>query len=1033
MYSIVMTIRTQLDPISFINKSSSNKVIPLVHELSEYELQQGARLGIDTHADTSCAGKHVKILEYVQGARFSVAPFQGPSINNISLANGVVAVDREDGQPGYILELNNFLDFSNSMEHSLLCPMQARLNDIRIDDTPTSLSPNSAQAVILDDDNAIPIYFHGPIPFIHTRYPTDDDLDTYKWYQLTNNSTWLPYDLDLQVSSVDVSNEHNKDSDLFHNSNDLYYRVANSVIISGVNAHSRDDSVTPELLSKRWRIPLEKARDTLNASTYNSIRTKEGRMSRRFRTDTYQRRYRRLGGDNAPFYTDTLFSKVRSIGDETCAQIYTNRIGFTKLYPMKREADAHDSLTTFIHEVGIPQELHSDGAKALTQGEYSRKTKKYEIRTTQTEPYSPWQNEAERANKIVKKLGRFLMQASNTPIRLWSYAYMFAATIRSLTASSKVGMNCRTPFEITMGYTPDISEYISFAWYQWVWYWEPTDMQHQKLGRWCGVSETVGSGHTYYVLSSKGNILARSSVSHLTNDELNETEQIRKEFDHNIKELIGNYNEATLRQHMVDPTIPYKDFLAIHSSTGFNLDDSVIDDELIEFMPTVDEQKNLGILHADSETYNESISKEVHDNLIGTPVLLPVAGRLLEGKVKSRKRSADGTELIGKENHNPLLDTRIYNVEFPDGGVAEYSTNVIIESLMENTNEHGETMGMIAGIVDHRKNNDAIPLTESVTDIAGKSHRVITTKGWEFCVEWTDGTQSWIPLKDVKNSNPIMAAEYAISKGIQQEPAFAWWVPHTMRTRSRVISRLKATRTSKGRRRFGIQVPTTIEEAEELDKINRNDLWKVAIEKELSKVRPAFKLNEDGKSIPICYKKINYHFVFDVKMDLTRKARLVAGGHLNPYVPKHTSYSSVVSRESVRICFLLAALNSQDVLSGDIGNAYLNAKPLEKCYVVVRDAYLLGPSAIGNNAMIVRALYGMKSSGNAWRLHLANILRQELNFRQCYADNDVWMRPSFDKHGTKVYDYICIYVDDILIISSEPKKYMDALGTFMLS
>ena len=104
-----------------------------------------------------------------------------------------------------------------------------------------------------------------------------------------------------------------------------------------------------------------------------------------------------------------------------------------------------------------------------------------------------------------------------------------------------------------MGYTPDISEYISFAWYQWVWYWEPTDMQLQKLGRWCGVSETVGSGHTYYVLSSKGNILARSSVSHLTNDELNETEQIRKEFDHNIKELIGNYNEATLRQHMVDP------------------------------------------------------------------------------------------------------------------------------------------------------------------------------------------------------------------------------------------------------------------------------------------------------------------------------------------------------------------------------------------------------------------------------------------------------------------------------------------------
>ena len=253
-------------------------------------------------------------------------------------------------------------------------------------------------------------------------------------------------------------------------------------------------------------------------------------------------------------------------------------------------------------------------------------------------------------------------------------------------------------------------------------------------------------------------------------------------------------------------------------------------------------------------------------------MLLPVSGKLMEGKVKSRKRSVDSTELIGKENNNPLLDTRIYNVEFSDGGVAEYSTNVIIESLIENSNMHGETLGIISGIIDHRKNKDAIPSNESVADIAGKSHRVVTTRGWELCVEWKDGTQSWIPLKDVKNTNPIMAAEYAIAKGIQREPAFAWWVPYTIRIRSRIISHLKATRTSKGRHRFGIQVPNTIEEAEELDRTNRNDLWKAAIEKELSKVRPTFELNENGELTPDGYKKINYNFIFDIKMDLTRKA-----------------------------------------------------------------------------------------------------------------------------------------------------------------
>ena len=60
-------------------------------------------MGIDTHADTSCAGKHVRILEYIQGTLFNVSPFQGPSIQNVSLANGIIAIDREDCQSGISL------------------------------------------------------------------------------------------------------------------------------------------------------------------------------------------------------------------------------------------------------------------------------------------------------------------------------------------------------------------------------------------------------------------------------------------------------------------------------------------------------------------------------------------------------------------------------------------------------------------------------------------------------------------------------------------------------------------------------------------------------------------------------------------------------------------------------------------------------------------------------------------------------------------------------------------------------------------
>ena len=55
--------------------------------------------------------------------------------------------------------------------------------------------------------------------------------------------------------------------------------------------------------------------------------------------------------------------------------------------------------------------------------------------------------------------------------------------------------------------------------------------------------------------------------------------------------------------------------------------------------------------------------------------------------------------------------------------------------------------------------------------------------------------------------------------------------------------------------------------------------------------------------------------VFDVKLDgkFTRKARLVANGNETQDLPKYQRYASVVSRESVRIGFLYAALNDLDI------------------------------------------------------------------------------------------------------------------------
>jgi len=988
---------------------------------------EGCRIGIDTHADSSCAGRHVRILEYIDGKEYSVIPFHNDykPMQNIKMINGIVAVDTDDGN-SYILELNHFLDFTNSMENTILVPMQARINGVTIDDVPKTLCPHnmlSESIYFIDEDIRIPIEYHGPIPHVKSRYPTDDDMETHQWLSLTSKHGWDPYP--EEVSSI-RSNANNSNKN-------LYESLCSSAMVRSVNRKKGRNTMNVESLSKLWNISLKAAKRTLHSTTHSAIRTKEGFLTRRYRTDLYQRRYNVLGGGFSQFYTDTLYFKVKSISQETCAQIYANKSGFTKMYPMETKSQAHNTLSNFVHEVGIPHELHSDNAKELISGEMRKKLNKYEIYyTSTTDPYTPKQNYAEDTIRIVKTWARHFMQISNTPIRLFMYALLYVCDLRNLTASSYPSANNRTQFELTFGYSPNISEYVSFKWFQIVWYWNPTDIQKQQLGRWLGVAKNIGSGHSYLILSVTGEVLARSTVTSLVDEEL-QNPRVKasiSSFDLNIEKLLGNYTNAVVNGESIDSG---------HVDTDFIIEDeeqtSMYDDN-IDFQELLSKESSdlFEMPESDNRKYNETLASELNDLYIGTQMTLPYNGESKLARIESRKRTIDGKMLIGRQHNNPIIDSRVYIAEFDDGGIAEYSTNILAEAIYSNIDEEGSPYAMIDGILSHRRSNEAIEKLNGYIENNGIRRRVITTKGWDLLVSWKDGSRSWLPLKDVKESNPIDVAEYSISRDINSEPAFAWWVPGVMRKRERIISKIKANKSVRRSVKFGIEVPTLLKHAKELDRINENDLWEKAIRKELDKVRVAFELLPEEGIIPIGTKKINYHFVFDVKMDLTRKARLVAGGHLNRNVPKHTTYSSVVSRESVRLCFMIAALHDLDILAGDVGNAYLNALPRERCYVIIEDEWLFGPSAIGRIALIVRALYGMKSSGAAWRDTISSVLHFKMGFTQCLADNEVWFKENYSETLGRYYSYICLYVDDILIISHRPKYYMDQIGEeFLIS
>ena len=103
--------------------------------------------------------------------------------------------------------------------------------------------------------------------------------------------------------------------------------------------------------------------------------------------------------------------------------------------------------------------------------------------------------------------------------------------------------------------------------------------------------------------------------------------------------------------------------------------------------------------------------------------------------------------------------------------------------------------------------------------------------------------------------------------------------------------------------------------------------------------------------------------ILDVNMeDFRRKSRLVDGGHMTD-TPVAITYASVVSRESVMLAMMLSALNSLEMKCGNVLNAYITAPITEKVWTILRPEF---GADQGKKALIVRALYGLKSAGAAF-------------------------------------------------------------------
>ena len=383
-------------------------------------------------------------------------------------------------------------------------------------------------------------------------------------------------------------------------------------------------------------------------------------------------------------------------------------------------------------------------------------------------------------------------------------------------------------------------------------------------------------------------------------------------------------------------------------------------------------------------------------------------------RVTKRLKDANGIS-IATTDDNPLLDTRMYEVEYLDGERASLSANHIAEILFTQVPDEGNRNGQEV------KHQDAFIMTRTSTE-----RRRETTKGCEILIEWKGRSTNWVTLKVVMESNPVQLAEFAISNCIAEEPAFAWWVPLVMKKRNCILTKVK-TKYWLRSHKIGIRIPKSAEEANKVDNQNGNTLWCDAICKEIRSVRSAFDVFEGTKDqLPVGYQFMKCHMIFDVKFgeNFRRKVQLVEGGHMTE-TPATLTYSSVVSCESVLIALTLAALNDLQMMSCDIQNAYMTAYCWEKIWTSAGPEF---GSEQGNIMFVRKALYWLKSSCAVFRAHLAETLH-DIGFRPTRADRDVWRQPAKKADGEEYYKYILCYIDDLLAISEDVMKVLQGIQT----
>ena len=121
------------------------------------------------------------------------------------------------------------------------------------------------------------------------------------------------------------------------------------------------------------------------------------------------------------------------------------------------------------------------------------------------------------------------------------------------TATTAAGLKGKTPLGVLLGETPDISQYLDFAWYDWVWFKENAGLSIPVIGRFLGIADTASNLMSYHILPESGVPIMAGTVQRMTYLERGMEVNKQRMRDYNQK-IAVKFKEDRISTDGVKPT-----------------------------------------------------------------------------------------------------------------------------------------------------------------------------------------------------------------------------------------------------------------------------------------------------------------------------------------------------------------------------------------------------------------------------------------------------------------------------------------------